>query len=87
MHQIIPHCDLFFKKWIEVKRNGFIACGTTTSPQSGDVSDTSRGQGDIWIVKIDSSGNKLWDKRYGGSLREAGIAIQQDFDGGYWIAG
>src|SRR6188768_4089822 len=41
----------------------FVLSGTTKSSNSGNISDTSRGDSDIWIVKIDSAGNKIWDKR------------------------
>ena len=43
-----------------------IGC-TTDSPLGGSISDSSKGMIDIWIIKIDSLGNKLWDKRLGGS--------------------
>jgi Secretion system C-terminal sorting domain len=45
----------------------FIIAGNVNSPISGDVSDSSFGGRDIWIIKIDSAGNKIWDKRYGGT--------------------
>lgn len=46
---------------------GAIICGWTYSGQSGDVSEPPKGFSDTWLVKIDSAGNKQWDKRYGGS--------------------
>jgi len=32
-------------------------------------------------------GNKMWDKRYGGTGWDFGYWIEQDFDGGYWVGG
>lgn len=52
----------------------------------------SRTQGDIlnydyWVVKIGSNGNKLWDKRYGGTWDDVLFALQQTKDGGYILSG
>jgi hypothetical protein len=49
---------------------GYILCGLTYSDSSGDVSQHSRGYSDFWMVKIDSTGHKQWDRRYGGSSAE-----------------
>ncbi|MBK8846883.1 MAG: T9SS type A sorting domain-containing protein [Bacteroidetes bacterium] len=51
----------------------YIIIGRTEGQKSGDVSDSSFSEKfdptyfklDNWILKIDSSGNKIWDKRYG----------------------
>ncbi|SMC63143.1 autotransporter outer membrane beta-barrel domain-containing protein [Moheibacter sediminis] len=66
---------------------GYIIAGTSQSSASGDVSDTSNGNNDYWIVKLDASGNKIWDKLYGGSGIDLASSIQQTTDGGYIIAG
>ncbi|MBA3285121.1 MAG: T9SS type A sorting domain-containing protein, partial [Nitrosopumilus sp.] len=72
----------------QTRDKGYIICSETNSPQSGDVSDTSRGGiSDFWILKIDSVGNKLWDKRYGGNQLDIPMKIVEDFDGGYWVGG
>ncbi len=65
----------------------FIIAGNTRSPLSGSVSDTSRGGYDIWIIKVDSSGNKIWDKRYGGSGADYGNDIIKTNDNGYLVIG
>ncbi len=52
---------------IEFNDGSFLIACTTDSPIGGSISDSSKGMFDIWILKIDSLGNKLWDKRLGGS--------------------
>ena len=65
---------------------GYIVAGYTLS-NDGDVSDGNNGKWDIWIVKLDGSGNKVWDKTYGGSRVDWVYSIQQTSDGGYIVAG
>ncbi len=48
--------------------NGYKIIGYTTS-NDGDIS-YNHGSGDYWLIKIDSIGNLLWEKTYGGSLGE-----------------
>jgi len=54
---------------------------------SGDTDSYTYGGYDITIYKLDSSGNKIWFKHYGGTQDEAGYSIQQTSDGGYIVAG
>ena len=42
---------------------------------------------DLWVLKLDNSGNILWQKTYGGSGAEWGESVQQVADGGYIVAG
>ena len=59
---------------------GFIVVGST-HPWAYDPSN-------IYVVKVDSSGNKMWDRTYGEDFYyEAGRSVQQVSDGGYVIAG
>ena len=64
---------------IKTKDNGFIILAQTYSKGAG--------LSDIWIVKIDSSGNRLWDKTIGGERVDVGYDICKSNDGGYVIAG
>lgn len=64
---------------------GYILGGYTAS-SNGDVSQ-HQGNGDCWIVKVNASGNLLWEKSYGGSSQDFARSIQQTTDGGYIVAG
>ena len=73
---------------INTSDGGYIFIASTTS-NDGDVSGFHPGAvvgiPDVWVVKIDNSGNIQWQKCYGGSGRESGYTIQQTTDGGYII--
>jgi hypothetical protein len=58
---------------------GYVIAGYT------DLYVTS--SGDVWLIKADSSGNKTWNKTFGGSDSDYGYSVQQTSDGGYIIAG
>jgi len=66
---------------------GFLLSGSTSSGNNGDITQASAGGNDFWIVKCDSLGNKLWDKRFGGSGDDILSSSIQTNDGGYILAG
>jgi hypothetical protein len=67
---------------IPTRDNGYIVAGSSSSGVSGDKTIPLKGPGsDLWIVKMDSLGNKLWDKAYGGSADEFGGNIKETNDG------
>lgn len=54
---------------------------------SGDKTQSSHGENDFWIVKIDMSGAKQWDASFGGNGDDKLSSIEQTSDGGYLLAG
>jgi PKD repeat protein len=69
---------------------GYILGGSSNSGMSGDKTQNHWGGGgyyDYWIVKIDSLGNKLWDKDFGGINNDYLYSLMQTSDGGYILGG
>lgn len=64
---------------------GFIVAGNTRSNNS-DISN-NKGAADVWIIKIDSEGNLIWEKTFGGSSFDTANSISKTEDNGYIIAG
>lgn len=60
---------------IQTSDGGYFISGWTHS-NDGDVSG-NHGQSDYWLVKLDTSGNLLWQKCYGGSNTDRGDEIFQ----------
>jgi hypothetical protein len=78
--------DDFANRAIQTTDGGYLFLGYTTS-NDGDVSG-NHGEGDLWVVKLDVSGNITWQKTYGGSGDEfAYYGIIQTRDGGYAAIG
>ncbi len=67
---------------------GYVVAGYSDS-NDGDVSGHhgSFEYSDFWIVKLNSSGDIVWQKSLGGSNEEEANSIQQTADGGYIVAG
>lgn len=64
-----------------------IIVGSSSSNQSGDKSENSKGGTDYWVVKIDGNGQKLWDKTFGGNSHDSPSTVVLSSDGGVIISG
>ncbi len=65
---------------------GYVICGSSWSWNDGDVSG-SFGNGDYWVIKIDSLGNLLWQKVLGGSDIDIAWSVRQTNDEGFIVGG
>lgn len=74
-------------KVITTADGGYMLGSWSYSNASGEKSENSKGSADYWIVKLDASGNKQWDKTIGGSADDYLSDILQTSDGGYILAG
>ncbi|MBL0051247.1 MAG: hypothetical protein IPP29_06850 [Bacteroidetes bacterium] len=66
---------------------GFILVANSTSGVSGDKTAADFGLSDYWVIKIDSLGNILWNKTYGGNLWDDVYSITKTNDNAYIIGG
>jgi hypothetical protein len=82
------------EEWI--KTFGGIGTEKTYSVQStsdggyilaGETSSCGELNGDAWLIKADSQGNKEWDKTIGGSGYDLAYSVQCTNDGGYILTG
>jgi len=62
-----------------LKDGGFIVAGGTESFGAGLY--------DVYLIKLDSSGNEIWEKTYGGKKSDCAYAVQQTADGGFLVVG
>ncbi|MBK8487297.1 MAG: T9SS type A sorting domain-containing protein [Bacteroidetes bacterium] len=65
--------------------DGYVLVGVSTS-DDGDVTE-NKGQGDYWILQIDSTGNIIWQKSIGGSGLEFAHKVIPTLDNNIVITG
>ena len=53
----------------------------------GETNSSGAGGSDFWLIKTDTTGNMQWNKTYGGTGADTGVAVVQNSDGGYALAG
>jgi len=74
----------------ETNDGGKIIAGVSESNASGDKTENSQGEDDLWIVKLDASGAIEWQNTIGGNSQEKiqsrGTVILLTTDGGYLVA-
>lgn len=58
---------------------GYIVVGYTWSFDAGE--------GDVWLIKTNASGDEEWSRTFGDKSYDWGSSVQQTNDGGYVIAG
>ena len=64
---------------VSLSDGGFAIAGRTSSKGAGG--------GDMWLLRLDGSGNIVWDRTFGGSKNDYATSIVSLSDGGFAIAG
>ncbi|UCH05727.1 MAG: hypothetical protein JSW05_06065 [Candidatus Thorarchaeota archaeon] len=64
---------------VEIPGQGFAVLGYSPSP-GGESTD-------FWLLRVDKDGGQLWNRTYGGTLGENGVATVETVDGGYVLFG
>ena len=70
---------------IQTTDGGFLCGGYSYSGVSGDKTEPSRGDMDVWIIRLDADGNLLWDKSFGGGGRDELFSALEMPDGGFLL--
>jgi hypothetical protein len=69
----------------------YMACSLILTNDGGyalaTTSDFPKTDYDYWLTKIDSTGNMLWNKTYGGASSDYVYSLYQTYDNGYTLAG
>jgi hypothetical protein len=68
---------------IQTDDGGYVVAGISGSTD-GDVTGNHGGD-DCWIVKLDSSGNVVWQRSLGGTANDGASSVVQSRDGGYVV--
>jgi hypothetical protein len=67
--------------------NGYILGGYSNSGISGEKTDSSRGSYDYWVLKLNTTGDIVWQKTIGGNGTEILSGIRKTSDDGYLVSG
>ncbi len=76
LHDILPTAD-----------GGFLLAGHSASDISGSKTVANKGLKDYWLVKLDATGDTLWQRAYGGTGYDLLNNIEATEDGGFLLAG
>lgn len=69
---------------VQTTDGGYIVAGETNSTDGGVVAGYG-GTKDIWVLKLSTNGNLLWQKRYGGSGLDVANHIHLLSDGSFYL--
>ena len=69
---------------------GYILAGMSYSGADGNKSTPSLyfpGTADLWLVRLNSAGQKVWEAAFGWADSENALSVKQTADGGFIVAG
>jgi hypothetical protein len=72
---------------VSTKDGGFLLGGFSNSSADGNKTSANYGANDIWIIRVDSSGSKVWEQTYGGSADDRLFELLALDDGGFLLFG
>jgi hypothetical protein len=77
---------------IETADGGFLYGGASASGAGGEKSEEKKGNNDefnydYWVIKVNSAGEKVWDRSYGGTGYDALTSLIETREGGYLLGG
>src|SRR5437773_290729 len=76
-----PGVDVSSMDW--TRDGGIVLGGSTSRGATGDKTSPNFGKNDYWLLRLDSDGNKLWDRSFGGNKDDYISSVQLKGDGGF----
>ena len=76
-----------FTSLVGTPDGGFLLGGYTDAGIGGDKSEVSKGGDDYWVVRVDATGKKIWDKTFGGNNPDYLRQVLATTDGGFLLIG
>lgn len=70
---------------IQTQDGGYLITAESNS-NDGDLTE-NKGNYDLWVFKIDNTGNIIWQKSFGGGANEGAFSILEETDGSFILAG
>jgi hypothetical protein len=66
---------------------GCVVAGITTSGIGGNKTTTATQDGwwDVWVIRLDSAGNKVWERTVGGASEDEPLGVHPAADGGFYL--
>jgi hypothetical protein len=80
----IPGKNTEITSFIELNDRSILIAGTTSDQEL--LNSSINGGSDVFILKLNSEGTKIWDKTFGGSSDDGGGKLIATADGGYVLA-
>jgi hypothetical protein len=77
----------FLHTLIQTSDGGYLLSGRSASGVSGNKTSPLHGGsfGDCWVVRLNASGDKLWEQSFGGTGSDFGYGLAQVPEGGFLI--
>ena len=75
----LPDNEMQMHQFLAAQDGGFMVTGTMWNSDNFSY--------DIFLMRIDESGNQVWVKTYGSDYEDKGISLDYAADGGYILAG
>jgi hypothetical protein len=72
---------------LQTADGGYLLAGDSGSGVSGNKTNASIGSSDFWIVKLNATGGKLWERTFGGTNSETFRCMIPTRDGNYLLGG
>ncbi|WP_343642331.1 T9SS type A sorting domain-containing protein [Chryseobacterium sp.] len=81
------HNHDYLSSTVTTQDGGFLISGTSYSGKGLDKKGDSKGDSDIWLIRLNEFGDELWQKTLGTSSDEEARAVIQTTDLGFFVAG